>query len=199
MDVYRRYFRVTAGPLIEAVQKANEINDAAFKVYNEIGAEFGAEPGYYAIRGRLTGFLFNKTPDSKLFRKDKGGGYYPKKSSKAGQELIKRIDQVATRDLITLLSVVGLSGCGFPRLFGGGKAYYEVIVVIPHRHPVVYINVPWYDENPETLTKYKVDKQMNIHSDHNLDAILWEPTPDMVEVKKWEVDKHISDWNASLK
>lgn len=199
MNVYRRYFKVTEGPLIEAVQKAKIINDAAYEAYNEIGAELGAKPGYYAINNRLTGFMFDKAPSGEIFRKIKGGGYFPKKNNAIGKELVKRLDAVKTESSNAPLSMVGLSGERFPRLFGAGKVYYETIVVIPEHPPVVYISVPWYDEDPEKIEQYKADRATRNHINQNLDAILWLPTAEMFEVKKWTVDRHIDKWNESAK
>ena len=122
MNVYRRYFRVTQGPLIEAVREGQKINDAAYEEYNKIGAEFGAKTGYYAIDNRLTGFMFDKAPSVEIFKKLKGGGYFPKKNSKIGKELVKRIEAVKTKSSNAPLSVVGLNGNRFPRIFGAGRA-----------------------------------------------------------------------------
>ena len=52
---------------------------------------------------------------------------------------------------------------------------------------------------PEKIEQYKADRAAGKFSSRDLDAILWEPTADMIEVKKWEVDRHIDEWNESVK
>lgn len=200
MDVYRRYFKVTEGPVIAAVKEVEEINDIARKEYRKIIEEIGAKPEYYTYGVAPSGFIFEKTPDSGVFKKTKNGGYYPKKNCKEGRELTKRIESIVTKSTDYPLTAVGLNDGGFPRIFGANRAYKATIVTIPQDPPVVYISIPWYDEDPDVIEKYKADRAAGAFGgNRNIAAILWEPTADMVEVKKWEVDRHIEEWNESVK
>jgi len=196
MEVYRRHFRVIKGPLIKAVESAKTLNDLAHKEYEDILSEIGAEPGYYHRNFELVSIVFKDAPDTKIYKR-KDSGWYPKKNSKAGKQLAARIESVETKNLQDCLEVVGLSSSF--SLFYGGYCHHSTLTVIPEKAPVLYVSVPWYDEDPSKVEQYKIDNGKGVMSDMNLDSILWEPTPDMEEVKGWEVDKHIEEWNDRVK
>ena len=199
MDVYRRYFKVTEGPLVAAISENKKVNDDARVEYKKIIKEIGAKEDYYTFDVQPSGFMFDKAPDGGIFKKNKNGSYYPKKNCKDGRELAKRIESVKTASSGSPLSSVGLHGNKFPRIFGNGKAYYETMIVIPSDPPVAFVSVPWFDEDPEKIEQYKIDRSTGNNINRDLSAILWEPTADMAEVKKWEVDKAVEEWNESLK
>lgn len=193
-DVYRRYFRVTSGPLFDAVVAATEVNRSARKEYGKILDSIGAKcDQWYQIDDRLVGLIFGETPDKNLFKKVRNG-WMPKKNNKKAKAIADRIASVKTENINDLLSVVGLSS--FPRIFAGGKCYSATLTDIPSDPPVIYVCVPWFDVDPVKLKAYKADKNSR---DSNYEAILWEPPADMEEVKGWEVDKAIEEWNASVK
>jgi len=197
--IYRRYFRVTEGPLVAAVKEATAINEQAKKEYQPILESIGAKSTqWYQQDNRLVGLMFEKEPDKSLFKEKKRGGWWPKSNSKKGKEIATKLAAVKTADVSKSLKVVGLYG-GNPVLFGNGRAYYSTLTTIPSDPLVIFVSVPWYDENPETLEKCKEDRAKGSHRSSNLDHILWEPTVDMAPVKKWEVDKAIDDWNMSVR
>lgn len=197
MEVYRRYFRVTDGPIFDHITEAKKINAKANEQYEIILTEIGAELQYYHHGHKMVGLLFEDEPDKSLFKKRKRGGWWPKKNCKAGKELIARIQAVETKDPNDALRLVGLANC--PTIFGGTMCYRPTLVIIPEASPVAYISVPWYDESPKKLEQYKKDRSARTHYNANLDALFWEPTPNMEEVKKWEMDKHIEEYNESIK
>lgn len=198
MDIYRRYFRVESGPLIDEIKAINKLNEVAHEAYIDIlkDVDGATTDRYYHIDNRLTGIMFDSHPDSKVFKKTKHG-WYPKQNCKAGKELVKRLKDVKTRSQANALNVVGLSSG--PSLFGGGMCRYSTLAVIPEDPPVIYVSTPWYDEDPSKIEQYKKDKAAGTRGDANFDSILWEPSPDMVEVKKWELDRHIDEWNEKHK
>lgn len=196
MDVYKRYFRVKDGPVIDFIKDANNINDKAHKEYAKILEEIGAKPGYYHSNRKMVGIDFEKKPDNKLFKKIRSG-WWPKLNCKFGKELAAKIYAIKTLDINESLALVGLSHV--PTLFSANRCYYSTITVIPEESPVAYITVPWYDKDPKEIEQYKKDRKAGIRYESSLDAILWEPSPDMEEVKKWEVDRHICEWNEKIK
>lgn len=196
MNVYRRYFKIETGPVIEAVKEIEQINNVAHEEYTKILKKIGAEDGYYHRGRRLVSIIFKDAPDSALYRKN-DSGWYPKKNCKEGKALAKRIESIKTKSPKEALHVLGLSST--PSLFGGGRAYYNTTTVIPDTPPIAYISVPWYDEDPEVMRQYQKDKAAGKHMCVNYDSILWRPTADMVEVKKWEVDRAIDEWNEKVK
>lgn len=196
MDIYRRYFKVINGDIIDFIKAANAINKKAREKYMQIAESIGATRKYYHRDERLCGFIFEKAPDSGVFKSTKWG-WYPKRNCKKGKELVERLKAVETKDPQEALKLVGLNNS--PTLFGAGKCYFPTLIFIPDDTPVVYITVPWYDEDPETLEKYKKENAEGVHYCGNYDAVLWEPTPEMEEVKKWQVERHIDEWNEKAK
>jgi len=196
MNVYRRYFRIESGPLFQAIDEAERINSYAQKAYGKIIEEIGAEPGYYHTDQRLFSLVFKGTPDRNLYKK-KGKGWYPKKNIKKGKELAARIEDVKTKNVKECLSLIGLPNS--PMIFTGSNCYYPTLVVIHEKCPVIYVSVPWYDEDPEKLDQYIKDNKAGVHCDTNLDSVRWKPTEEMKEIKSWEMDKHIDEWNEKIK
>lgn len=196
MEVYRRYFRVTSGPLLDAVNEANETNKMAQESYSAILKEIGAKPGYYHRNQRLVSIVFDHEPDKNLYKK-KDSGWYPKKNIKEGKLLAARIEEVKTKNIQECLEVIGLSNA--PSLFGNGRCHCTTLTIIPEKSPVIYISVPWYDEDPAKIKQYEKDNKTGFHGDINLDSVRWKPTSEMKPVKSWEVDRHIEEWNEEIK
>lgn len=198
LSVYRRYFRVKTGPLMVAVTKAREINANAHKDYLKLLEEYGAEPQYYTASStnkKLIAMCFESEPDRYLFKKVKRtSGWYPKKNNSHGKQIADRFEAIETRNE-SCLDVVDLDN--FARITCNGRAYRSVMVVIPSDPVVLYISVPWYDVDPEELKAYKADTTNSY--DHNILAVMWEPDEHMIEVKSWEMDKAITEWNESIK
>lgn len=199
MNKYNRYFKVTEGALIEAVKECRANNKKANKEYEALLKKIGAEENYYVRDHRLVAVTFKDAPDPKVFKRNTNtkDGWYPKKNCKAGKEIAQAIESIKVTNEDDCLEIVGLSSG--PRMFFAGYCYRATLVVIPKDALEIYISVPWYDEDPAVLEQYKVDRAAGNEFDSCKDAILWEPTPEMTEVKEWEVKKAIQEWNDSLK
>lgn len=66
---------------------------------------------------------------------------------------------------------------------------------------VIFIQVPWRDEDPARLAEYKANKESEnprAWFDSGLDHLLWTPHPSMIEVKEWEMLKWKSENHKSL-
>ncbi len=196
MNVYRRYFKITAGPIIEAAEEVLAVNNRAKKEYKALLAEYNAKKEYYHRDDKMVGILFEGEPDRHLFKKLKHG-WWPKKNSKAAMAVWEKFNAVKTKKSEDLLPMMNISPG--PVLFGGGKCHFSLLVIIPSEPPVIHVSIPWYDEDPANIKKYKVDKANGGSTIcGNQEYICWEPTEDMVEIKEWERIKAIDDWNASL-
>lgn len=195
MDVYRRYFRITSGPLLDEVKKIQAITDAAHKEYLKILNEIGAKPEYYFSGGKLIAVEFENEPDRLIYKKSYHcNGWYPKRN-KAGKQILSKFESVHTKDMREALHSVGLPNC--KTIFMGSACYSPTITVIPECPPVIYVAVPWYDEDPEKINKYKKERESGKEGNFNYDSLLWDPTEDMQPVKKWEMNQHIVEWNKS--
>ena len=197
MNKCNRYFRVTSGRIIEEVKIIIALNKAADIEYRNIIKEIGAEEGYYQIDNKLTCIVFKTPPDSGEFKKIKSCGWYPKRSTKKGKELHKRFEDIKTRPESELLKLVGLRNS--PTIFLANRCYRPLAFRIPSKAPIVFFQVPWFDEDPEVLKQYVKDRNAGTRGDGNFDAILWKPSDEMIEVKEWQVKKELDEWNSKIK
>lgn len=194
MNIYRRYFRVTTGPLMDAIFRHKEIEKQANEKYKAILKEIGAKEEYYVRNGRLDAIIFESKPDERLYKRA-GNGWYPKKNIAFSRDLHKRLSSVKTSDISDCLDVIGLSGT--QTLVGGGRCYFPTITLIPwETGKVALVTVPWYDEDPEEIAKY-LDYGTRFCS--NLESLLWKPTAEMQEIKEWEAKKEIETWNEKVR
>lgn len=201
MTVYRRYFKVTTGPLIDELKKVWAVNESARKEYTQILEDIGAKTSqWYGRDNRVTGIIFESEPDITLFKK-LDCGWWPKKNTKAGKALAARFAAVKTRTEESALHVVGIKNTAFV-LLDGRHAYSISVTTIPEENPVAYISVPWRDEDPAKLARYvasEIEGDSFFHCKELSFLTTFQPTPDMVEVKEWEVSKHVDEWNASVR
>lgn len=195
MNTYTRYFKATEGGLLVAVKKSRAVNDKANAEYSKILDDLGAKSVYYQNHNRLVAMQFDE-PDTALYKRVKCGGWYPKLNNKHGRKINERILSVETSPTSGCLKEVGLSDS--PTIFDGGRCYFPTITVIPAEQMTVIIGVPWYDEDPGKIAEYVKDREAGTCGSGNLDAVLWEPAGYLAEIKEWEVQKIISDYNDSV-
>ncbi len=196
MNKYTRYFKITAGPLIDAANEVRKTTAEAHIEYLKILKEIGAKDEYFVNDGRLVGLIFDENPDGNLYKRV-SNGWMPKQNCKQGKELFDRIRSIKTASIDDCLKVVGLSS-GL-RLFYSNRGYAATSVYIPSDPIVVFVSVPWYDEDPEKLDEYVKERDSGLCGCSNMEAVLWEPTSDMIEVKEWEVRRAVDEWNESIK
>ena len=196
MNIYRRYFRVESGPLVEAVNQSIKVNKEAHEKYLVLLEEVGATDQYYQVDGRLTAMQFREDPDTKLFKRVPrcSGGWFPKLNSKKAKNIAEKFKEVKTISERGCLSSVGMGG--FLKMLDSGQGYRDTMVVIPSDPVVVFVSVPWFDVDPEKMKAYKKDKS---RTTTNMEAVLWKPTKGMVEVKHWEFERAVDEWNESIK
>lgn len=196
-DIYRRFFKVTGGPVMDAALEAEAINDLAHEQYMVILAEIGAEHRYYHRDRRMTGIIFEGEVDRTLFRETRNG-WWPKKNCQAGRELDKRIKAVQTATPETVLKAAGLRGRPHG-IFSGQAIHYCSHLFVPSEPPVVFLSVPWRDVDPAKLAQYSEEREAGTHFNSEMDHLLWEPAEDLVEIKSWEMEREIDEYNAGLK
>jgi hypothetical protein len=195
MDVYRRYFRVETGPLIEALNKCDADKDAARDAARELSDSFGADGYAYWPDGRgVAGFQFRVEPDMKAWKDAKLDGnpshYLPRKSTTAGKAIQRQVDALpAFKDHQEVIKSVGLY-CE-PTMCTGNSMARSILRYWDGK--VAFVSMPWADVDPEELAEYKKEKEAGKRGDMNLDHLLYTPHESMVEVKGWEVDKYIAE------
>jgi len=199
MSIYHRYFRVTSGPLMDEVRKIEDDNDRNRKAVMAFASEIGADNMFSYKDGTISGFEFAKTPDQTIWKQPNSFGHYmPRKNTAAGKEMTKRILAMPRLlDISAALKVIGLYD-SFPVMFGNGKGYVSTLTGTT-RLGVMFVGTPWKDIDQEVIAKYKRDNAAGIHSSAELEHLCWSPTPEMQEIKRWEMEKEIEELNLRLR
>lgn len=198
MRIYQRYFRVTAGPLMD---KARELEAGQAAVREEILSfctEIGAENAMSYRDGRWAGFKFAQNPDQNVWKNPNSFGYYwPRKNTASGREMLKRIEALpCAKHIQSAIEAIGLVE-GFPVLIDARNGHCATMTGSP-KLGVLFIGVPWRDVSPEEMERYRRDNDAGRHYSAEMEHLAWQPTPDMVEIKRWQLDKEIDELNASL-
>jgi hypothetical protein len=188
-DIYRKYFKIIDGPLIDDLLRIRAVRDAAIKEYVKIMDRLGAKTTTWMESSRgLAGIFFDNRPDDKLF-KQVDGAWYPKQNSKAGKALHAEIRAVVYEHDDNALHVVGLKKG--PSLYSNGHVHFINLIVVPSDSPVAFVNMPWRDVDPEKLKKYTFGD-----GDNDMDCLLWKPHASMKGIKHWELEKDLDEWNG---
>lgn len=203
MKIYRRYFKVTSGPVVAAAIENVQFNKCARDEYSRILKDIGAnENQFYQQDDVIVGIIFDTKPDGGVYKRVcSGKAWWPKQNCKEGKLLFKRFRDVEIKGPNEPLKHANLPYGNFsPIMFGDGKAWSAVMLFLPWGgNETVIISVPWMDENPDILSDYVSKKDKGTHFNSNLDHLLWKPTPEMVEIKLWQYEKEIDDWNEHVR
>ncbi len=195
-SVYRRYFKITEGSLIGEVNRIRAVDKKASEEYKVILEDIGAKATYYQRNSKLVAVTFSGKVDTGIYKKV-SPGWYPKQNNKTGKEIHQRFKKVVTEDVDNALEMIGITGSLF-LIMDGRQAYSATITTIPSDPIACLITVPWKDIDPEELKQYKLDRDEGVRGDMSMDHLCWEPTPEMNEIKSWEAEKIIDEWNESV-
>lgn len=199
MTIYRRYFRITSGPLLDRAREIDAANETASKAAMAFAAEIGAKNMYSYRDGTVSGFEFDKTPDQAIWKQPNSFGHYmPRKNTAGGKEIIGRIEKMPRIIGIgEALKTIGLYD-SFPVMICSGKGHISTLTGTT-KLGVMFVSIPWRDIDPEEIAQYKRDNAAGIHSSAELEHLCWTPTPEMQEIKRWEMEKEIEELNARLR
>lgn len=194
--VYHRFFRVTEGELLDEVRRLMDQREEARKAIVALSRELGCEIKAYESGG-IAGFAFKKKPDQEIWKQpNRYGLYWPRKNTAAGKEMWARIKQLPEFPGVNgALRVAGLN-VGFPCLIAGRTGYSPVLWGYPAKG-VIFVKVPWRDEDPERLATYQRDKTDGICFSADLDHLLWVPPAYMQEIKEWQALKEYEELSAT--
>jgi len=198
-SIYSRYFRVTSGPLLEAAKQLEEDNKARRATLLSFAQEVGALDIYANRDGSFAGVSFALPPDSTLWKRNRKDGLYcPSKRTKATSELRKRVaDLPAVLPLSSLLPHIQLHSY-FPVLIDEGRGYSATIGGSAALGLLI-VRVPWKDADPKGVEQYRRDKAEGTRFSMAMEHQLWTPTPDLVEIKKWEAERDIEQLSERIK
>lgn len=198
-EIYTRYFRVTDGPIMDKAIEIEAANAEARKVIAAFCEEIGATDSLSYRSGSRAGFRFPKAPDQSVWKKpDRFGAYWPRKSSAAGREMLARVEALPRiDDIAQALQVAGLHP-HVPVLITDRRGHCATITSRPSLG-VLFVGVPWRDIAPQELEAYRSNREAGTCWSVEMDHLLWQPTADMQELKRWEVEKEIEELNARIK
>lgn len=199
MNVYKRFFRITAGPLFDAAKCIEQERSESIKIIEAFCKEIGATAPHTYSDGRVAGFEFDGVACSPVWgSRDSCGLRMPRGNTKDGKALRERIKALPrVPSLNDALKTVGLAH-DIPAVIAGNRWYASAAFGAPSLG-VMFISVPWRDIDPAELDEYRRRNAAGTHTSIELDHLLWTPTADMVEVKEWEVQREIDQLNAQVK
>ena len=199
MNIYTRYFRVTSGPIMDRAIELETANAEARKVVAAFCKEIGANESLSYSDGRRAGFKFPTTPDQTVWKQPNSfGAYWPRKNTAGGREMLARIDALPPIVQIKYaIEAVGLH-VGLPVLVSDRYGHSATLTGIP-RFGVLFLGVPWRDIDPAKLAEYKHKRAAGTKFSMEMDHLCWEPSAELQEVKRWEVEKEIEELNARLR
>jgi hypothetical protein len=200
MSVYRRYFRITEGPMVDEIDRLQDLLGVAAVHADKVAKQVGGEFKTWQSSGHFAGFTFKETPCQKTYRLlKKHGLWVPRKNTPEGKEVWAAIDQVplpAPTD--SALKLADLSA-NFPALFDGGKWYAPNLWGYGKPVSVWFVSVPWLDVDPADLEAYKAERDAKTRRDTNLDHLTWTAPEGWVEVKRWQIEKEAEEIDAAKK
>lgn len=198
MSVYKRYFRITEGPVVDEIERLFELRTAASKLYNDLRDKYQAKDvRNYSHNGAFAGFTFKVPPDITVYRFLKKHKLWVPRRKGPGAEIWKEIESLPTPEPIeNALKLVGLTP-NVPCIFDGGRWYAPTLWGFGEPTPVWFISVPWKDVDPAELAQYKLDRDAGTRGGSNLEHLSWEVPEGWAEVKEWQITKESEEINAA--
>lgn len=196
-DIYTRYFLDECGLLAQGAAEYLESLSQYRSQISQICDEIGAEKRWYCNGDRFGSFIFEGEPDRRLFKKW-GSGWYPKKTT--NRELWERVEALEMEGPARgeLLSIVELDR--HPGFLRGDRYYLPCVAAIIPDPLQVFVSVPWFDADPDLVEQYRQstsEERRDLDSD--LRALLWEPPGWLTEIKGWQVERAIDEYNERAK
>ncbi len=119
----------------------------------------------------------------------------PRKNSAAGREMLARIEALPRIvDISQALEVVGLNP-QVPVLISD-RCGHSATITGRTSLGVLFVGVPWRDIDSKELERYKDQREAGNSWSMGMEHLLWQPTAEMPELKRWEVKKEIEELNA---
>lgn len=198
-QIYQRYFRVTHGPIMDKAIEIEAANAEARKALHAFCQEIGSTDSLSYQDGRRAGFRFPSTPDQSVWKQPNSfNAYWPRKNSAAGREMLARIEALPRIvDISQALEVVGLTP-HVPMLISD-RCGHSATITGRTSLGVLFVGVPWRDIDPKELERYKAKREAGNSWSMGMEHLLWQPTAEMQELKRWEVEKEIEELNARIK
>lgn len=200
MSVYKRYFRITEGPMVDEIDRLQELLSVAAVHADKVAKQVGGEFKTWQSSGSFAGFTFKAPPCQKTYRLlKKHGLWVPRKNTPEGKEVWAAIDQVPLPDPAeSALKLADLTP-NAPALFSDSKWYAPTLWGYGKPVSVWFVSVPWLDVDPEELAAYKKDRAAGSRCDSNLEHLSWAAPEGWVEVKRWQIEKESEELSATEK
>lgn len=199
MSMYQRYFRVTNGPMLEKAREIETQREQDRAAMIAFCNEIGAENALHYRDGSCAGFKFKSSPDKNVWKQPNSfNAYMPRKNTAEGRAMQERIKALSTiAPVADAIKVIGLEA-NCPVLIDGRAGYCSTLTGSAHLG-VLFVGVPWRDVSPEEIASYRQENEAGRYFSIEMEHLCWEPSADMVEIKRWELEKEIDELNARLK
>jgi hypothetical protein len=197
MSVYKRYFRFTEGPVVDEIDRLQELLAIAAVEADKVAKKVGGAFQTWQSTGSFAGFTFKETPCQKTYRlMKKQGLWVPRKNTPEGKAIWEDIKQVPLPEPVnSALRLVGLSH-NFPELHHDGKWYSSGLWGFGKPISIWYVSVPWMDVDPDKLAAYKVDRAAGGKYNDNFEHLSWVVPEGWAEIKEWQISKESEEINA---
>lgn len=199
MSVYKRYFRFTEGPVVDEIDRLQDLLAVAAVSADKVAKQVGGEFQTWQSSGGFAGFKFKQTPCEKTFRfVRKSGLWMPRKNTPEGKVVWSAIAEVPLPEPVS--SAMKLAGLNpnFPALFSDGRMYMPTLWGFGKPTSVWFVSVPWKDVDPEKMAEYLKTNAAGTEYDSNLDHLRWVAPEGWTEVKEWQISKESEEISASL-
>lgn len=200
-EVMYRYFVVKGSPLLEAINRINDENEAFNQAIKQFA--FDIDRVRFDHHGLVMAVFFgdNKPDDISSWREINGGGYFPRKNTVEGKKLAHELvslpeykDQsLALNELIDDLNGYWLSHKGRGYRVQLGYHY-------PKETNTAFVVIPVLDLPDYALEAYKLYKSVHIPVHSGIEMTLsFAPHESMTEVDKWEYHRQFESLKSCSK
>lgn len=194
-EFYWRYFRVTDPEFDQKMRDLQARHQEVGQQWSGLCRSLNASNiRTWTHTGEFAGFVFDTEPDNSLFKKV-GDLWVPKKSTKAGKDLWKLINEIPS--IITNHnSVLGDYGLEWKKPMDfdiqEGQAYYATVSGF-YEPGIWFVKVPSRHFCAATLeAAAQIKEDTGSAGSTVLENALWQPPAAFVQVKQWEF---IREWD----
>ena len=199
--MFWRFFRIESGPVLERYIELHKKEVETSNRYHPVLKAEGITYGYGRDPKNMLFTLDHVPGDEKWKRVMRGRHvfYRPKRTTKEGQELHKRLMQLPVLpDPSVALRDVGLTP-GLPAIVWDGRGYYPYVSMLDPDKPMMIVRLPWREVSAEEMDRYKQEREAGQRACSELNYLSWEPPQDWVEIKEWEALKLADEMSERIR
>lgn len=219
-EITRRFFKIKTDSQLHSILLENaKILKEVDNQIADFSKKHGASDHEFLIdsaTGRLIGLKFEDgKADKNLFKQLQSGAWIPKKNSKEAKAIFEEMESLPVRDDVPVITEKEL-GLRFnmPELFHGSKVYrctaFGWFKPDANQNLHVFVSVPYAEVCPQELSDFRQGKPFNTEEESyrkkelfnwlvKLENTLDQFSGQLVEMKKWQVDKEFEELREAAK